>query len=79
MIGSSEYTARNINHLIWRVFNKSHGLTLQTEATSYIRDELNRVPFSGGNDEIITLLSRIAEEYKRCTGMLITLIFIHIF
>lgn len=54
-----------VHQLIWRVFTKGNGLTLKTEAVTYLKERLGGPNASLGEAELLAALSCIATEYRR--------------
>lgn len=58
-----------INQIIWRVFTKTHGLTLKTEAVEYLNGRLGERPDLLAQGELVNALSFIASTYKKQKGL----------
>ena len=71
MLGANELSPRHVKNQIWRIFTQTHGLTLQAEATAYLFNEISKVSFDGGEEDLLRLLTSIATEYKHQPGILL--------
>lgn len=63
MLSANPITSKKLNQLVWQVFTKSYGLTLQSEAASFLADKISN--YSMNEAQTNEFLNYMAQNYSK--------------